>query len=152
MKLFSRLLLGWALLLTVLLITLIGLATWFYGVDTRHPIVFNNLPFPVDKAVYLPGENVVSTVDGCVNASRPSITAIEVRGEEKAGVRKNYVLPARYAPASPTTGCFKVQIPTALPGDILPGTYHFEADRTFQVNRFAKRTVHWSTAPFEVRP
>jgi len=142
-RLFNRFLLGWALLLTVLLITLIGLATWFYAVDTRHPIVYNNLPFPVDKAVYKPGDIVERTMDLCIQTASPGTIAVAVYGTH------NYAFPAA-AFAGMRQECKVVYPRFTLPQDIAPGVYWLAATLEFQVNRFSKRQVQWSTATFEV--
>ena len=120
-------------------------AVVFYLVvlDDLNPITFSNLPFPVDRQVYAPGDTVIRTADACRNSDAPATVYQGLRGAT------NYDYP-EFTVVSQNLGCFESRIPVKLPDDLPPGRYRIAASVQFQVNALAVRRVMWETQEFTV--
>ena len=143
--LLTRILVIWSLFLTACLVMLLAASFWFYVLDTPHPIVFNNLPFPVSRESYRPGDTVEYIVDRCRNTEQPATFTTTLVGPTKV-----FFWPQLSGIS--TTGCTVATVQRQLPAELLPGTYTIEGRSDFQVNSFALRSVPWMTVEFEVTP
>lgn len=123
-------------------VVLLALLYWLFF-DTPVPIQFTNLPFPVDKSEYRPGEKVVRTADACRFTLAPARISQGLRGTQ------NYDYP-EFTVTTQHLDCGTSRIPVALPGDLPPGTYYLVAVVQYEVNPLAVRTVRWQTVPFTV--
>jgi hypothetical protein len=107
-------------------------------------ITYNNLPFPVDKEVYEPGDNIDYTFNYCKHiGARASVTrtltnasrTIELEGFESSSF---------------ATGCGEVSSAVPIPIYAQPGVYRMLITVDFDVHPLRTITYRLETQEFEV--
>ena len=140
----GRWLLVWAITVSLVLAGLLVAGGYFYLLDDRHPVVFNNLPLHVDKTSYLPGEKLIFTLDRCRNFEGKATLYSALRGPIV------HFYPPIGSGVAPK-GCSIVNSPPwVIPSTAPPGTYYIDAVSEFRVSHFVTRQVKWRTQTFSV--
>ncbi len=137
------------LLLLVIIAGMLLIVVGLIGLSVAEPapLVYRNLPLPVDGPVR-PGEPIPLYVDRCDNLDSP-LYLESARTLYNVGTRQFYSLPSGAALAQP--GCSVATVTTSVVPDEAPaGTYILSAViRTY--GRWGKRfDVPYSSQPFEV--
>lgn len=127
-----------------LLLIMLTITSYFAFIHENPPIVFTNLPFPVEKLTYRKGESIVRTAMFC-KYTNSSVTLLpRLEGE----------VVYTYAPlnvAGSPEGCeTRVFSDLKIPHYVEPGEYKLTGVVEYQVNPLAKRSVRWETESFLV--
>jgi len=136
------------ILLTLLLFTaiIIIVFTYLHAFEANPPIVFNNIPFPVNKETYKAGDLIIATVDYC------KYTDVGYTKYSSFVDGIMFAIPEEHKGGSPP-GCRTVNtVSTAIPENLPPGVYYLQGRSEYRVNFLATRIVDWSTEKFEVIP
>jgi len=127
------------LLLTFGVLVVVG----YWLIHPYQPIVFNKLPFKVDKKVIKAGEELTYNIDYCKhNSIIPNITRYFV--DEIV-----YLLPPVTALAK-NSGCHTNKILVSIPPTLPPSTYYLKLNYRYQVNPIRTIDVIAETEKFEV--
>jgi len=138
----------WVIILSTVItaVLLAGVAWLVYLVhfDDNPPVTFNELPFPVEKAVYHTGEPIVATLDFC------RYTDVGFTAHNSFVNELIYALPS-FTASGAQQGCHKIQARlSVIPVHLPPGRYRLMGRNVYCVNVLACRTVEWSTVEFTI--
>lgn len=117
---------------------------YLYFLDSRIPIEFKNIPFPVDALEYRHGEAITVEIHYCKDERISStMFAYFVDGIifEMPARETNGVLPIGCG-----TGRYQIIVPETLP----IGEYQLYGSNVYNVNFLRQRTVEWHTQKFTV--
>lgn len=117
---------------------------YLYFIDGAPPAVFNNVPFPVNKAIYEPGEDIVLTLDYCKDKQYEVV----IYPSFVDGV-VFYLPPINTTGFS--TGCGLTTYRIPVPDKIPDGSYHIAGVNVYEVNVLRNRSVPWKTEQFEIK-
>jgi hypothetical protein len=123
-------------------IGLIGLIT-FWSTYPYKPIVFTNLPFPVDKTVYKPKDILQYKVEYCKNTNLiPIVTRYFVNGIV-------YLASSNPAVQKPK-GCGSTTVQIVVPESLMKDTYYLKINYRYQVNPIRTVNVMGETEKFAI--
>lgn len=132
--------------LLILAIFVVIAITYMIAFHHNPPVVFNNIPFPVDKEQYKVGETIIVTVDYCRYTSASYIRYISFIDSLV------FYLPESISGGGPM-GCRILNVQSAtIPEALPPGTYYLRGKNEYHVNVLAVRVVEWTSKSFEVIP
>jgi len=115
----------------------------FWMLYPYKPIVFNNVPFPVNKDSYKPNDILIYSVDYCKNTDlNPIVTRYFVDG---------IIYMTSSNPAVPKPkGCGKLDVQTAIPSSMTKGNYLLKITYEYQMNPIRKVSATAVTERFDV--
>jgi hypothetical protein len=130
----------------IIIIIAIGLMLLF-GFWMFYPyktIVFNNVPFPVNKSEYNPGDSLIYAVDYCKYTNIiPNVARFYVNGIIYL-ISSN---PAVYKPK----GCDRAYVQLIIPESLMADTYYLKISYAYKVNPIRTITIEASTSAFLVK-
>ena len=133
-----------SLSLIILLVAVIAYGTYLVAFDANPPVVYNNLPFPVDKAQYRAGEEIIITADYCKFTNVPFHAHVAFVDGLIFSVPEVSVIGGQM-------GCNTINTNVgAIPANLPPGRYYLSVKNEYRVNFMATRTVEWTTVEFDV--
>ena len=113
----------------------------YWSLYPYKPIVFNNIPFPVDHGIYAPGDVLVYKVDYCKYTDLiPIVTRYYVNSVINF-VSSN---PAIYKPK----GCAVTNVQLTIPNSLYPDVYYLRINYIYQVNPIRTINVSATTSAF----
>ena len=140
----------WAISVSVILFTLVVVAGYFYFFDTPIPMTLNNVPFPVQPTIVVPGESVRPLVDYCIFTPLPITRHVILVNVATNDIRVLQTVVG--AGGKDNIGCGKILVaPIPIPPDSQHGIYYVQGDFSFTINPLRTRRVTWTTERFEVK-
>jgi len=138
----------WVFLLNLFLSIMISIIivgfVYFFWFDSNPPVVFKNVPFPIDKSVYHPGDPLIATIDYCRN------TDVSGVADDSFVDDVVFAIPKKHFSGVPE-GCGIIQARLlTIPEHLPPGDYYLMGRNTYRVNVVATRVVEWRTQMFSV--
>lgn len=132
-----------ALTLTALAATLYGIYLSADGQLFRPPLELKNDIFLTTRGEYRRGDMVRATADYC--------KLRDVNGVVQYQLVDTIIRFYPERPVSASVGCFRREIEIErIPGEVLPGTYHFEGKARYDLNPFSRIIYTFRTNDFNI--
>jgi hypothetical protein len=133
----------WIAYMTIVSAIGLMLLIGFWLLYPYKTIDFKNLPFPVNKSEYKPGETLIYTVDYCKYTDViPAVTRFYVNGVI-------YLVSSAPAVMKPQ-GCAITHVQIVIPESLMPDTYSLRISYAYKVNPLRTITMEAITVPFTV--
>lgn len=135
----------YAFYLTNLLIVVGSIVfTYLYWIEANPPVKYTNLPFPVEKQVYVAGETVQFKIEAC-GKKRIPFTVI-------ASIIDGFIINFdSFDSLGISEGCHAIVSHKFILPDFLPsGEYQISGSNIFHINLLRDRIVDWETETFRI--